>query len=246
MSAADHETALREAIETLAGDDPRWDDPDPTLNQAYAAITALVGLLRQTEQERDEARRQAVGRKMQMHEYRQGNEFMKRERSRLQQEVERLKRGNQERENQERETPQSGVEVEAGEAWSCDCPKDKCNELPGCPAYARIHASTTNAERSPDSAPAPVCVRCVRLEEALRDLQRAALDVTQLADRHPDALMRTDAAWIVADVWMIRLRGELACARAALAAVGVPPDEQKDLGERQGRSCEGVEASERG
>jgi hypothetical protein len=25
------------------------------------------------------------------------------------------------------------------EAWSCSCPPTVCNELPGCPAYARIH-----------------------------------------------------------------------------------------------------------
>ncbi len=109
MSGADHETAIREALESLLDERLLPPTTEPSVVNALAALDALVGLRRQTEQERDEAQRQAVGRKMQMHEYRQENEFMKRERSRLQQEVERLKR-----ENQERETA-NAVEVEAGD-----------------------------------------------------------------------------------------------------------------------------------
>ena len=51
MSAADHETAARVWLESLTDEHARHSFPDRATRVVYAR--ALVGLLRQTEQERD-------------------------------------------------------------------------------------------------------------------------------------------------------------------------------------------------
>ncbi len=261
MSAADHETALRRAdlVERL-----RFRATGATVNEqhitaalhteAAAEIVALVGLLRQTEQERDEWKAkwrveatvnrdfeacEAALTRISKYPYldskvtaRAMRKFARDALKAAEQEVERLKRGNQERENEERETA-NAVEVEAGELsrsvqtrcsqWGVHEPPlsrpQPCEEC-----YSLIVTSERVPWRSPerwhpltsttgisDALPAPdsalVCVRCVRLEEALREIEHEADDQAKLF-----AAPNGSYAWI-ADR-----------ASAALAAVGVPPE----------------------
>ena len=308
VSAADHETALRDFIPRcpaihLAPLQRSLCSACRREQEMHAALDALVGLLRQTEQERDEQTVLALTRAESRRMYRERAEQAEREVERLkrgnrypmdedvagedelvdvawrilcnvsegdwtkqpedwQRAVERFReqyhaylteRGNQERENQVRETPQSGVEAEAGE-WQRairGLAKDEIESadrqmtigrsvefwrgrmgaytdlivwLGGDAGWAMSQppTSTTNAERSPvpdwsseatkaQSARAIEAeARCVRLEEALREAESVLTFHEAInAERERPSQQVADLVYSV---------------RAALAAVGVPPD----------------------